>query len=139
MHVSFNCCSNSSIFFTDVILALRDCQKTVKVRVGGFESLIDCQYSKSITNITISIVNQHIDLIEFDAANSSYEFFSNFLKKFQLIYKLAQSFHVVRIGGREFNMGNEDYFIWKVVLRRSRESQLLDKWNKILDYKLTCK
>jgi hypothetical protein len=106
--VSFDCSRNSIDFFTNILVALRDCTKTVKVRVGGYEGSID---SKSIESITTYLVTDKFvkNRIYFYAKPSALVFLSEFLKKFEDQGKPSQGFTMVRIGGKEFYTGCDHY------------------------------
>lgn len=108
MKVSFNCSKDSIVFFTDVLGALKDCSKPVKVRVGGLET-----HFININSIdSINVNGPDMDSgICFYAKSSSFGFFSDFLKKFEAHNFITElNFSKVRIGGREFHV-DSDYCI----------------------------
>lgn len=102
MKVSFNCGKDSIGFFTDVLGALKDCSKPVKVRVGGFEThFININSISKLTSIDTEILTS----IEFYADDISFGFFNNFLHKIENFRKNNNSCKI-RIGGKEFHFSS---------------------------------
>jgi len=134
--VSFDCGSDSIDFFTNILVALRDCTKTVKVRVGGYEGSID---SKSIESITTLVTNDLVtarfgkNSIYFYAKPSALVFLGEFLKKFENHSQgtSSQSFTMVRIGGKEFYTGC-DHYIENLFFDKTSDSSLTNSVKDIV-------
>ena len=111
MKVSFNCNDQGSQkFFLQVISALKDSTKSVKVRIGGYESVFN---HNSIDKIEALATLCHVYSISFVADTIDFVFFNNFLKKIEY-YSLAKKMYQIRIGGKEFIMHYNFYGIYGV-------------------------
>ena len=114
MKVSFNCNNQGSKdFFLQVISALRDSTKSVKVRIGGYESVFNHNSIDQIGICNVGTTYNPVYSISFVADTIDFVFFNNFLKKLEY-YSLAMKPYQIRIGGREFIMLQNFYGIYGV-------------------------